>query len=96
MKRVALNIRRMMVAFTVALTTLSISLAAAPSAQAQTSSKPAAATAKKKPVKKKKAVVKKKSNAARQADAMRRLKDYNYVKSMSPYSGSAYKWGSPW
>ncbi len=36
------------------------------------------------------------SDAAKRAAAMKKLNDYNYVKSMSPYRGSAYKWGSPW
>lgn len=95
MNRVFENIGRMTMALTVALTALSITLTTAAPAQAQSTSKPPASTAKKKVVKKK-AAPRKKSTAERQADAFRRLKDYNYVKSMSPYAGSPNKWGPKW
>ena len=90
MNRLLHSVSRVAIAFTVALTAFSIT-----PAQAQSQSKPATASATKKSVKAKK-TTRKKSASARQADAMRRLKDYNYVKSMSPYAGSPNKWGPKW
>jgi hypothetical protein len=89
---------RFVAAFAVA---LSAGLIAAVPVQAQTKSKPAtAASAKKKAPTKKTTVRRSKSSgtsaAARRAEAYRKLKDYNYVKSMSPYAGSPNKWGPKW
>jgi Flp pilus assembly protein TadB len=92
---------RFVAAFAVA---LSAGLIATAPAQAQTNSKrtPASAASVKKKATAKKATARKtpvrrsKSSTMSQAEAYRKLKDYNYVKSMSPYAGSPNKWGPKW
>lgn len=69
-------------------------------AQAQTNPTKSKPTVAKKASKKKASVkrkttsraTRKKSDAERRSDAYRRLQDYNYVKSMSPFAGSSTKW----
>jgi hypothetical protein len=87
-------------ALAIALSALTIAATtAAPAAYAQTKSKPTTSAAAKKKTTTKKSVRRSssgKSTASRQAEAYRKLKDYNYVKSMSPYAGSPNKWGPKW
>jgi hypothetical protein len=84
-----------------AVATLSVSLWNAVPAAAQTkpAAKPAVAAKKKAAPKKKtaiksakKSVSKHQSDIERREQALKRLKDYTYVKSMSPYAGSSTKW----
>jgi hypothetical protein len=90
---------RLIAAFAVVLS-LTLSAAAPALAQSKTG-KPAVKTAAKKKAPTKKTVVRRSKSSGmsaseRQARALKRLKDYNYVKSMSPYAGSPNKWGPKW